>query len=96
MKPGADLKSKLSTPPSESVEWEVELPEVLDWIDPKLLRIVGTDVKRRVVISRRRVPRRLFVIARTWIEARTQAVREWARRGVLVSPQSVREGRMLA
>ena len=93
---GCDTKSKLSTPPSEPVEWEVELPDAPDWIDPKLLRIVGTDVKRRVVISRRRVPRKLFVLARTWFDARTQAVREWARRGVLVSPQSVREGRMLA
>ena len=91
---GADWKSKLSTPPAEPVEWEVGLPESPDYVDPRLLRIVG-DVKRRVVISRRRVPRTLIVIAKTWFDARTQAVREWARRGLLVSPQSVREGRMI-
>ena len=85
---GEDKRSKLSEPPSEPVEWCVCMPEVA--------RVEELEERARSQLTglaiSRRIPRVVFVTARTWFEARRQAVLYWARKGVHFNPQSVREG----
>lgn len=82
---GADLKSKLSTPPGEDVLWNVEVPDI-------------PEGQTRCIDSIREASRawlslpNVRIRARTWFEARAHAVRVWAALGFLVNPQSVRKG----
>lgn len=87
MKYGADLKSKLSTPPAEAVTWEIPFP---------VRGFDGLTHRFKPSRSNRDARALLKVRARTWFEARTIAVRTWAQLGYLIDPQSVTVARIAA
>lgn len=94
------------TPPASPVDWAVHMPsqDFAEDIEARALCFVvsldGPYVRRADLPAgkrkiSRRIPRAAYVTAKTWFEARRDACRYWASKGVHFNPQSIRKGTVL-